>query len=80
MNAGFYPVAEVQANATAEDKADFRVFVLQERPDAGWYIGGSALGAQKWAISQGGTAEYLGILGRVLSGERITESGEYVHG
>jgi hypothetical protein len=78
MNAGFYTAEQVQSlRPTVEEQETMRVFFLQEQPNAGWYIG-SVLGAQKYAISQDATAEYLGILGRVMNGEIINEDGEYI--
>lgn len=78
MNAGHYTAEQVTSLTPDADDLEMRVFFLQEDPDAGWYIGGSVLGAQKWAIAQDGTAEYLGTLGHVLKGEIVNEDGEYV--
>ena len=76
MNEGHYTAEQIANLTPAAGDLDMRVFFLQEDPRAGWYVG-SALGAQKWAIALGGTAEYLGTLEHVLKGE-IIEDGEYV--
>lgn len=64
---GFYTADQVAAGIDQE-MADSRVFFLQESPDAGWYIG-STLGAQRYAVSQDATAEYLGTVEQLQNGE-----------
>lgn len=64
---GFYTAAQIADGIDAE-MADSKVFFLQERPDAGWYIG-SVLGAQRYAVSQDATAELLGTVAQLQRGE-----------
>jgi hypothetical protein len=73
---GFYTAAQI-VDGIDPEMFDSKVFFLQERPDAGWYIG-SVLGAQRYAVSQDATAELLGTVGNVLAGRILTEDGTYV--
>jgi hypothetical protein len=50
--AGEYTAEQIAAEGLAEG---LKAFTLLENPEAR-YVGGSWLGAQKWAVAQGGTA------------------------
>lgn len=64
---GFY-TAEQVASGISEDLLNSRVFMMQNQPDAGWYIG-SPLGAQSYAVARDDCAEFLGTVAELLAGD-----------
>lgn len=60
--AGAYTAAQIAEQGISSELDDMKVFELIENPSAGCYIGGSWLGAQKWAVKMGGTATTVGTV------------------
>jgi hypothetical protein len=59
---GAYTKEQIASQGISPELDDMKVFELMENPDAGCYIGGSWLGAQRWAVALGGTATIIGTV------------------
>ncbi len=65
--AGAYTAEQIAEQGISPEMDDMNVFELIENPSAGCYIGGSWLGAQRWAVEQGGTATIVGTVAALRS-------------
>lgn len=61
--AGAYTAAEIAERGISEDLNGMKIWQLIELPAQGYYLGDSALGAQRWAVEHDATATIVGRVG-----------------
>lgn len=69
--AGAYTAEQIADQGISPELDDMKVFELLENPAAGCYIGGSWLGAQRWAVEQGGTATIVGTVAELRNARNV---------